>query len=360
MSRQLDDRLYRKMERLVRRLVHTGLTQEAALRQVMTTFGQVLDAGAENMFSDLKATADEHLAHERLLWREAQAALRAQWSEALDVYYLTVYGIAEAADRYIDRHAAGAAARQDDTFRALAFLHQRGRRIAWEIFALLSSGFPHGAIARARTLHELAVIGAVIGEYGRRPATADLANRFFDYVVIEELRAHDGGYSDFVADESYVNELRQRAEALTDQYGSPFAERNGWAAILNGDEAPSFAKLEALVEMEGLRGEYQRMSGEVHAGAAGLVLNMSALNPDEALIGPTMVGLGEPGQLALLNLHRLTWAFLVFGSPNDRTRIQELLSLRVLERFIDWYTELANEVEMRVATDSEAGASTVG
>jgi len=106
--------------------------------------------------------------------------------------------------------------------------------------------------------------------------------------------------------------------------------------------------------MEGLRGEYQMMSGEVHAGVAGLMLNMSALNPDEALIGPTMAGLGEPGRLALLNLHRLTWAFLVFGSPNERTRVQELLSLRVLERFIDWYTELANEAEMRVMCETGA------
>ena len=167
------------------------------------------------------------------------------------MYYLTIYGVAEVADRYIDRHAAGAATRHDDTFRALAFLHQRGRRVAWETFALLSNGFPNGAMARARTLHELAVIGTVIGEYGRQPATSNLATRFLDYEVIEELRACEGGYSDFVADEHYVKELRKRGEVLTEQYKPPFVERNGWAAILNSGEPPSFKQLEALAEWRG-------------------------------------------------------------------------------------------------------------
>jgi len=49
MSRQLDDRLYRKMERLVRRLVHKGLAQEVAIRQVVSIFRQTLDAPAEDI-----------------------------------------------------------------------------------------------------------------------------------------------------------------------------------------------------------------------------------------------------------------------------------------------------------------------
>ena len=47
---------------------------------------------------------------------------------------------------------------------------------SFEVHALLSAGFPGGAYGRYRTLRELAVIAALISQYGRRPGHADLAD----------------------------------------------------------------------------------------------------------------------------------------------------------------------------------------
>ena len=60
---------------------------------------------------------------------------------------------------------------------ALADLHARACRTALDVFHLLESGLAAGAMARCRTLHELAVISMVLREYSSHEGHG-LAERF--------------------------------------------------------------------------------------------------------------------------------------------------------------------------------------
>ena len=83
----------------------------------------------------------------------------------------------------------------DPVFEALIGLYARACRVAREVHHLLSGGFPFGALARSRTLHELAVITIGIADYGRDEAHADLADRFLQHAWIARYSdAEDGSH----------------------------------------------------------------------------------------------------------------------------------------------------------------------
>jgi hypothetical protein len=70
----------------------------------------------------------------------------------------------------------------------------RGCQVTDEIICLLENGFADGAMARWRTLHEIAVVAAVISQYGEA-----IAERYMDHQAIESKRALDkylGCYKD--------------------------------------------------------------------------------------------------------------------------------------------------------------------
>jgi Family of unknown function (DUF5677) len=76
----------------------------------------------------------------------------------------------------------------DSVSEALVLLQARACQTSFEVHALLTARFPGGAYGRYRTLHELAVIAALISEYGRQPGHADLADRFLNHTYIEQYR----------------------------------------------------------------------------------------------------------------------------------------------------------------------------
>lgn len=68
--------------------------------------------------------------------------------------------------------------KQDYLFEALTGLHARACRVAVEIHHLLAGGFPMGALARCRTLHEIAVTMMILADFGCMDEHPDLAERF--------------------------------------------------------------------------------------------------------------------------------------------------------------------------------------
>src|SRR6185503_264527 len=66
-----------------------------------------------------------------------------------------------------NRHYRETAVKENDlVFEVLARLHARSCQIGSEVLVLLRSGFPDGAHARWRTLHEIAVISMFIAKHG--------------------------------------------------------------------------------------------------------------------------------------------------------------------------------------------------
>jgi hypothetical protein len=63
------------------------------------------------------------------------------------------------------------------TGEVLLDLHGRASLVSNEIYTLLVNGYPFGALASWRTVHELSVIASIIDKYGRDDG-ADLTNRW--------------------------------------------------------------------------------------------------------------------------------------------------------------------------------------
>src|SRR5437870_8332031 len=64
--------------------------------------------------------------------------------------------------------------------------HVRACQVTDEIITLLENGFADGAMARWRTLHEIAVVTSLISQHG-----IELAERYVAYQAVEAKRALD-------------------------------------------------------------------------------------------------------------------------------------------------------------------------
>lgn len=143
--------------------------------------------------------------------------------------------------------------------RALATCH--------EISALLRAGFPNGAVARWRTLHEVAVVASVLTVGNRHTAT-----RFVNHRWIMAARDRDHQQSPPTWPDKRTPEvMRQR---LVRHYGPEFSGKYGWAAVVTqrvaGVRSPQWHHLEAVAQLaEGHRQRVKRAHHSIHVDALG-------------------------------------------------------------------------------------------
>jgi hypothetical protein len=181
----------------------------------------------------------------------------------------------------------------------LTRLLARGLRTAEEIHCLLRSGFADSALARWRTLHEIAVTSHFIVIHGEEAAT-----RYLDHQWIESKKRMDELSAPFWArsvDAEFL-EARDRVDAgcanMIAKYGKAFRNDYGWAAHHMGIEKPSFRDIEKSVSGDYYRPHYQWASANVHAGSKATYAPL----PDGApmlLLGPSDSGLAAPGQATI-------------------------------------------------------------
>jgi hypothetical protein len=277
-------------------VIAAGVPKEKALQQ----FG---DASADLFIG----RAADHIQQQGPLAAARRQAgverLAGVWGAALDSYYTVTVAAIELGAVYSQR-CAEAQVSADRVSVALALLHARTCQTSLEVHALLAAGFPGGAYGRYRTLHELAVITALIAEYGRTSDHADLADRYLDHTHIEHYKQarefqRSGshlGWQPFT-DETMLT-LKDERDRVMALYGRDYAQLNGWAAGLVRSPL-SFERLEAKANMNLLRYFYVTGSHLVHATAHGLRMTL-APEQDEAsaiaIAGPSEAGLCQHAQ----------------------------------------------------------------
>jgi hypothetical protein len=289
-----------------------GTPAEEALRQLS---GAAIDAFVEwaagRMQQQIPAVAARR--------RDDEARITRRWGAALDAYYAVTVAAAEIA-MLASRHSPVGQGSSDSVTAALTLLHARTCQTSFEVHTLLAAGFPGGAYSRYRTLHELAVTAAVIAQYGRRPAHADLADRYLSHGSIEHCRqaeerqrtGRELGWQPIP--DSAMKELKKLHDALIVRYGPDYSQPYGWATGLLGRH-PNFAKLEAKADMAYLRYLYVTGSHLIHASAHGLrltVLDLGSANSD-VFIKPSDTGLAQPAEASLNALIDVTGGLVLHG-----------------------------------------------
>ena len=236
-----------------------------------------------------------------------------RWKRPLDLLDILLGVSREAGERFSQEHASIAEKEDDFVFIVVRNMHIRSCRVAAEVRELMAAGFADGAMARWRTLNEIAVISSFIRNTGN-----EAARRYIDHNVIgsfnlvdEYLRVYPEGGKFTKEDLSRATQLK---ENIIENYEKMFEKDYGWAAPWF-DKVPTFKKIEDS-QMRQFRPYYRFASQEVHAGIGGDMFQMG-LHPKqegEALLaGPSVWGLEEPGQNTAISANQILTAFLTMG-----------------------------------------------
>lgn len=294
-------------------LVAAFVTRAVARGKSMDDFDEIVDqldsalatstvAGVPRVVEELDRRRDEVLAAWRRDLGGFHRRLRKYWGQALDDMFLVIVGTEEMAAQFDQERRV-----DEPLFEALTDLMARACRIAREVHSLLENGFPLGALARSRTLHEIAIVCRVLGTYDGQPGTEDLAERYLLHVGVLDhsdaktyRRDHAFWGDEDIGEEDWAA-IERRRDELEKRFGRPFLQQYGWAQpLLSGLSERGMAGLELLVDEAERRGHYKWVSHEVHADAKSGHLNkIEREGIVYRLSGPTNVRFEDPAWLAL-------------------------------------------------------------
>jgi hypothetical protein len=277
-------------------------------------------------------------------WRAAfEESIRQRWGEALDEYETIVEVATLMWMEFNKRWFFPARAANDHQTVSLIELHSRCLRVAQEVLALLSGGFAAGAHARARTMHELAVVAMFL-----RENPPSVACRYREHSVVERYRRAivynstlpgdrtNRGYE--AIDDDTIAALTVQRERLRKRYGDDFVKGSySWAASALGKKRPTFQNLEESVNMGHLRPFYAWSSQDVHAGSHGNELSYASRGSGTHTLhaGPSNAGLADPATGAMISLLQTATALCLpleaRGSPGETCTVEKVYAYRVAE-----------------------------
>jgi Family of unknown function (DUF5677) len=355
----LDGDIFDTMAPGVHRIMQAGMSLEQAMELAVPAMHEALDEVAPRVARDLVRRAPRMLRQHGRLNRRFERRLRKPWGHALDRFYAIVVCAEEVGHELHRAHRESMAEEFDAVFEALIGLYARACRVAREVHHLLSGGFPFGALARSRTLHELAVITIVIADYGREEEHADLADRFLQHAWIARYRDalvyQNNSEALGHAPLSYEDmaRMQHQHDLLIEQYGTAYGKQYGWARGLNGQSSPpDFKELERLADLSHVRWHYKQQSHEVHADASGWESNVLEYNGQAYLTTDRVhFGLAEPAHLALISLHQCVAS--LFGGAKGDIRTQDVLALKALAHLVNEARDILGRAEEAVLRADE-------
>jgi hypothetical protein len=254
--------------------------------------------------------------------------LEHRWGKALDKLRMLLAIVMEWAQELYERRqkeTGGKLSHLDDVLRRL---HVRACQVTNEIIILLENGYADGAMARWRTLHEIATVAAVIAKFGE-----DMAERYVHYQIVESFKA-------LLAYEKNHRALgfrpmpRQQAQKIQRDYekairrfGKEFSDEYGWARRhLKG--RITFASLEAEAGDAMMRSPYKMASYNVHASPKGVCFRLGNLGQKLPLLaGASNAGLMDPAQHAAVSLAEITRLTL-----GDSPILDDIVAAKIIVR----------------------------
>ena len=185
---------------------------------------------------------------------------------------------------------------------ALAQLHGRSLVLLEETFALIFMGYPSGASALSRTLHEVRVTSRFLHRF-----EAVLSERYLASHIVD-LWHHKADHRPRCATQrssewkETERELDARYHSVLSKFGQSMTIENGWAwprfsRTWNRTKLPRripFSWVEETVSLPFDRVRYRSRSQQVHATHLGNIKTLLGQTPGEILLGPRPNRLAEP------------------------------------------------------------------
>lgn len=292
----------------------------------------IADDTAELLYKSLsKRWADEFSAQQGDI-HLFRTNLEQRWGKGLGKLRMLLTIVREWAQGNYERrrNANGGKASQFED--VMLRLHVRACQVTHEIIVLLENGLADGAMARWRTLHEIAIVAAVIVKYGD-----EIAERYVHYQFVESFKAikayerdHSGlGFKPPSKRQS--EKIRKDHERVIARFGRKFGDEYGWAAHhlgIKGKEQITFARLEQEAGNAFMRSPYKMASYNVHASPKGIYFRLGNLGGTPGYIaGASNAGLTEPAQHTAVSLFEVT--MLAMG---ESLVLDDLVVARIIAR----------------------------
>ena len=293
------------------------------------------------------------------VWRDAtdvqmeqfRSNLQARWGKGFDALRMFIELSRDIGTDFHRRSRRSRSSRRVHLSASLSHLHVRAIQISSEIMVLMENGFADGAMARWRTLHEVACVAIVLDEGGD-----ELAERYLAHEIVEAkkgLRQFEQchgplGYAPF-SKRAAARIERDHAAAMR-HYGKEFGGDYGWAAAHLKSPQPNFSTIEEAAGRAMMRSHYKMASHNVHASTKGIAYRLGSLNREFATIaGASNVGFVEPGQNLALSLMHITMLLL----PKSWT-LDTIAQVMAITKLRDRIPRALARSERAIARDEKA------
>jgi hypothetical protein len=232
----------------------------------------------------------------------------------------------------------------DIVFHTLKRLHARGCQVSSEILTLLRGGFADGAHARWRTLHEISVVAQFLANHEDTVTERYLAHSaIVDYQRAIQYRKHSNDLSYAPMSDDEFAQIKTNYEIVKDKYGKEFKNtdwfRNDywWASAVLNNPHPSFVSIEENIGASFMQPFVKLAHVNVHAGSKGIFFRLgSPLSEEDLLVaGPSVFGVGEPGQNTAYTINNLTTTLLLYKNK-DLDNVGSVLALRKFMDEVVW------------------------
>ncbi len=237
-------------------------------------------------------------------------------------------------------------------------LHARSCQVAEEIITLLSEGFADGAMARWRTLHEIAATELFISG-----ADNDLAEKYILHQGIEahraaiEYQACAPSLNSQLFTQDEIDNFKSRYDDLKNRFGNDYCHPYGWASAHLQMPKPTFRDIEKASGISHFRSYYRLASHNVHANPKGIFYKLGLIDDRDILLtGPSNGGLADPGCCTAISLAQTACPLMKLHTSFDTLVIMKILqelSEDTEEKFILVHQKLLAESYDETVRDSQ-------
>jgi hypothetical protein len=300
---------------------------DRALEKLPAMVEEIVEKTAAGLLENLKQRWRKESRRQRRYQAGFQKRLHERWGLGLDRLDMLITIARESGAELNTTLRAAGGGERPQTFDVLVKLHARACQVANEILSLLNNGFADGAMARWRTMQEIAAVGYVIGRHGEA-----LAERYVSHEVIEARRAarQYRRYQERLGQEpisdAELTEIDAMYDAAVAKYGAAFATPYGWAAEHLGKPTPTMADIQEAAQIDHLTPYYRMASHNVHANPKGVFFKLGLLDESEILLaGPSNAGLADPGHACALSLNQITSVLLRLNETFDHVIVMKIM-----------------------------------
>ena len=298
-------------------LIEEGL--DDFIKRLPATIADLIDQTSQSLLRDLKRNWRRESRAQRRDLNGFRNRLEMRWGEGLEKLRMLITIAREYGSELNNSFGRTRDWPSPKAFQVLIKLHARSCQVAEEVVCLLGSGLADGAMARWRTLQEIAAVGYLIERYGE-----DLAERYESHQIIESRKAalqyqrYQKRLGQEPIPEAVLKKIEGDRDALLAKYGADFANSQGWAARHLEKRDPSIADIQEAAGIDYLAPYYRMASHNVHANPKGVFFKLGLIGEEDILLaGPSNAGLADPGHATALSLVQICSSLLSFHPTID-------------------------------------------